>query len=365
MDAVYMQATTSMTGHGGWPMTCVLDHDGNPFFAGTYFPDRPRSGQPSFRQVLEALSDAWTNRADEVTRVAATLREHLAAQGGVSGTASVTGAELLERGGDRTGAGVRPAVGRFRWCAEVPAGDGARVPAADRRRTRDADRGAPDGGRDARGDGTRRHPRPARRWLRALQRRPGLGGAALREDALRQRAAAAGVRRVGDRRSATGSPTASPSSCWASCGRRKAGSPQRWTLTPRARRAPTTSGPRSSWSTCSVPRTVRGLPSCFGVTQAGTFEHGTSTLQLLGTRRARRPDAAGTGRACSAERVIAANGRPATTRSSPRGTAWRSAACAAPGRCSTGRRTSDAAVEIGRPAVAGAHGRRPAPPGLA
>ena len=58
VDAVYMQATTSMTGHGGWPMTVVLDHDGNPFFAGTYFPDRPRHGQPAFRQVLEALVEA-------------------------------------------------------------------------------------------------------------------------------------------------------------------------------------------------------------------------------------------------------------------------------------------------------------------
>src|SRR5918994_1353477 len=77
VDAVYMNATTSMTGHGGWPMTCVLDHDGNPFFAGTYFPDSPRHGQPSFRQILEALSDAWLTRGDEVARVAGTLREHL------------------------------------------------------------------------------------------------------------------------------------------------------------------------------------------------------------------------------------------------------------------------------------------------
>ncbi|GAA1157455.1 thioredoxin domain-containing protein [Nocardioides aquiterrae] len=77
VDAVYMQATTSMTGHGGWPMTVVLDHDGNPFFAGTYFPEAPRHGQPSFRQVLEALSDAWVNRADEVARIGATLRDHL------------------------------------------------------------------------------------------------------------------------------------------------------------------------------------------------------------------------------------------------------------------------------------------------
>jgi len=97
VDAVYMQATTSMTGHGGWPMTCVLDHDGNPFFAGTYFPDRPRHGQPSFRQVLEALADAWQNRSDEVARVAATLREHLASQGGVRGTATLAGPELLEQ----------------------------------------------------------------------------------------------------------------------------------------------------------------------------------------------------------------------------------------------------------------------------
>ena len=46
VDAVYMAATQAMTGHGGWPMTCVLDHEATPFFAGTYFPDRPRHGSP-------------------------------------------------------------------------------------------------------------------------------------------------------------------------------------------------------------------------------------------------------------------------------------------------------------------------------
>ncbi|GAA2129124.1 thioredoxin domain-containing protein [Nocardioides bigeumensis] len=77
VDAVYMEATTAMTGHGGWPMTVVLDHEGGPFFAGTYFPDRPRHGQPSFRQVLEAVTEAWTQRGEEVQRVATQLREHL------------------------------------------------------------------------------------------------------------------------------------------------------------------------------------------------------------------------------------------------------------------------------------------------
>jgi len=77
VDAVYMQATTAMTGHGGWPMTCVLDHEGVPFFAGTYFPDQPRHGQPAFTQVLQALGEAWRERGDEVRRVADNVRDHL------------------------------------------------------------------------------------------------------------------------------------------------------------------------------------------------------------------------------------------------------------------------------------------------
>ena len=77
VDAVYMQATVAMTGQGGWPMTCVLDHEGSPFFAGTYFPDQPRHGQPSFTQLLTAIDDAWTNRSDEVSASATRIKEAL------------------------------------------------------------------------------------------------------------------------------------------------------------------------------------------------------------------------------------------------------------------------------------------------
>src|ERR1700712_1649698 len=37
VDAVYMTATQLMTGQGGWPMTCLLDAEGAPFYCGTYF----------------------------------------------------------------------------------------------------------------------------------------------------------------------------------------------------------------------------------------------------------------------------------------------------------------------------------------
>src|SRR4051794_6488268 len=77
VDAVYMQATVATTGHGGWPMTCLLDHEGSPFFAGTYFPDQPRHGQPSFRQLLEAIGDAWTNRSEEVAEASGRIRAAL------------------------------------------------------------------------------------------------------------------------------------------------------------------------------------------------------------------------------------------------------------------------------------------------
>jgi uncharacterized protein len=79
VDAVYMEATQAMTGRGGWPMTCVLTPDGAPFFCGTYFPDRPRHGMPSFRQVLEALVAAWSDRREEIMRVGSDVVDHLRA----------------------------------------------------------------------------------------------------------------------------------------------------------------------------------------------------------------------------------------------------------------------------------------------
>ncbi|MFL6024254.1 MAG: thioredoxin domain-containing protein, partial [Marmoricola sp.] len=94
VDAVYMQATVATTGHGGWPMTCVLDHDGRPFFAGTYFPDQPRHGQPSFTQLLQAITEAWTERRDDVTSTAVNITEHIAASVNLAGSAPIDAAVL-------------------------------------------------------------------------------------------------------------------------------------------------------------------------------------------------------------------------------------------------------------------------------
>ena len=58
LDQVYMAAVQAMTGSGGWPMSVFLTPDGRPFYGGTYFPDTPRHGLPSFRQVLAGVARA-------------------------------------------------------------------------------------------------------------------------------------------------------------------------------------------------------------------------------------------------------------------------------------------------------------------
>jgi uncharacterized protein len=75
LDAVYMEAVVAMSGHGGWPMTVFLTPAGEPFYGGTYYPPEPRHGLASFRQVLDAIDEAWRERRDDVSRSAAQLVE--------------------------------------------------------------------------------------------------------------------------------------------------------------------------------------------------------------------------------------------------------------------------------------------------
>jgi uncharacterized protein len=80
VDATYLAATVALTGHGGWPMTAFLTPAGTVFHAGTYYPPQPRPGTPSFRQLLAAVSQAWRERRDEVIDAGARIAAALAAQ---------------------------------------------------------------------------------------------------------------------------------------------------------------------------------------------------------------------------------------------------------------------------------------------
>ena len=201
VDSVYMDAVVSLTGHGGWPMTVFLTPAGEPFFGGTYYPPEPRHGLPSFPSA--AAGDRRRVARTPLRHRARRRRDHGAAA--PHGRAITRAADVVPADGRRAraSAAVRSRVGRVRHRAEVPAGLGARVPAPPRRaRARDE---------DARRDGRRRHVRPRRRRLPPVLRRPRVARAALREDALRQRAArsrvSARLARDGQRRATARSPT--------------------------------------------------------------------------------------------------------------------------------------------------------------
>ncbi len=78
VDALYMEAVQSMTGHGGWPLNVFLTPEQLPFYGGTYFPPDSRPGMPAWTQVLQAIAEAWSERREEVRAGGERLRERLA-----------------------------------------------------------------------------------------------------------------------------------------------------------------------------------------------------------------------------------------------------------------------------------------------
>ena len=78
LDAIYMQVTQAMTGHGGWPMTVFLTPEQVPFYAGTYFPPEDRHGHPGFPRVLQHVARAYREQPESVQKTIAQVKELLA-----------------------------------------------------------------------------------------------------------------------------------------------------------------------------------------------------------------------------------------------------------------------------------------------
>src|SRR5690606_24749823 len=87
VDAAFIAAASAFTPHLGWPLTVFATPEGRTFFAGTYFPPRPVQGMPAFRQVLEAIVEAWAERRGEVEATGAAVTEALAARPAVADAA--------------------------------------------------------------------------------------------------------------------------------------------------------------------------------------------------------------------------------------------------------------------------------------
>jgi uncharacterized protein YyaL (SSP411 family) len=86
VDSSYLAAAGAFTDQLGWPLTVFATPTGRAFYAGTYFPPVAVQGLPSFRQVLEAMVDAWTDRRSDVEDTAGRLAAAL-----VEGSRSIAG----------------------------------------------------------------------------------------------------------------------------------------------------------------------------------------------------------------------------------------------------------------------------------
>ncbi len=100
VDAVYMSASLSLTGHGGWPLSVFMTPEGHPFFAGTYFPNRPRGEMITFKSLLGRVADAWKTKKSAVMKDSEALTKAILANMSAASpadSASPVDSSFLER----------------------------------------------------------------------------------------------------------------------------------------------------------------------------------------------------------------------------------------------------------------------------
>ncbi|HXB49978.1 MAG TPA: thioredoxin domain-containing protein [Streptosporangiaceae bacterium] len=99
VDSVYMTATQAMTGQGGWPMTVFMTPSREPFYCGTYFP------RAQFERLVLSVARAWQEDRDEVIAQAGQIAAALAERAGPGPASPVTAGQAPAGAGGAAGAG--------------------------------------------------------------------------------------------------------------------------------------------------------------------------------------------------------------------------------------------------------------------
>ncbi|MEN8106934.1 MAG: thioredoxin domain-containing protein [Pseudomonadota bacterium] len=81
LDKIYQTSHSLLTRrNGGWPLTVFLTPDDHvPFFAGTYFPNEPRHGMPSFQDLMQRIVAFLDEHGDDIRKQNTSLVNALAA----------------------------------------------------------------------------------------------------------------------------------------------------------------------------------------------------------------------------------------------------------------------------------------------
>jgi uncharacterized protein YyaL (SSP411 family) len=92
IDHIYMTATTSMTGQGGWPLTVFLTPQGDPFYGGTYFPPYAKWGSVGFIDLLNSIASGWKSDRANILSSSLSITEGLRRRSQVS-----TSSEIIDK----------------------------------------------------------------------------------------------------------------------------------------------------------------------------------------------------------------------------------------------------------------------------
>ncbi|HPU03349.1 MAG TPA: DUF255 domain-containing protein, partial [Rhodoglobus sp.] len=84
VDATYLAAAGAFTQNLGWPLNVFVTPQGRAFYAGTYWPPIATQGHPAFREILDAVLQAWRDRRQEVENNGDLIAEALATRPEVS-----------------------------------------------------------------------------------------------------------------------------------------------------------------------------------------------------------------------------------------------------------------------------------------
>ncbi len=121
IDQIYMQALHLLGQPGGWPLTMILNPDGEPIWGGTYFPNVARFGRPSFVQVLREIARMFREEPSRIEQNRSALMAALAESAQGAGQVSLGLAQLDGIAKQLAGA-LDPRHGGLRGAPKFPQG---------------------------------------------------------------------------------------------------------------------------------------------------------------------------------------------------------------------------------------------------
>lgn len=77
IDNIYMNVCYMLNGNGGWPLSIFMDTNQKPFYAGTYFPNKPIYNIPTFVNILLKINQLWVIDREQILKSTSIIMDNL------------------------------------------------------------------------------------------------------------------------------------------------------------------------------------------------------------------------------------------------------------------------------------------------